>query len=280
MVVSPFWSSVEPNWECGDVKPACPSSFYSKQLKADLLPGTFVLFSSRNNHNGVGVGRIVCIAADEDRATRNQVMSDSRSPHSRVQVNVFKRFTEFETTTASILRPEFINENHLRHLPGVVQMEEIQLISGEDIMNLAFVFTPTALKDSCNLFFTCQGMAIAFIVRSRYQEVGLELPMLTEVPPDHCLPFPSSYIGSGYYDCYPRRMWNSVICLKLEMTKLLGRYSNLQGLYCKEACRLSNFTPETWGFLRWQFHDIFEDADCGMSTRIHCHRLTETWFSG
>jgi hypothetical protein len=285
MVVSPFWSRVEPNWDggAGDDEPACPRSFYSKRLKADLLPGTFVLFSSKDgattdgpspcsHYDGCGVGRIVCVVTHEDRDSRQQPPPQ----HTRVRVNIFKRFTEFAATTASILRPEFINDNHLRHLPEVVQTEEMQLITSSDIMNLAFVFTPTALKDSCNLFFTCQGMAIAFIVRSRYQEqVGLELPMLTEVPPDHCLPFPSSYIGSGYYDCYPRRMWNSVMCLKLELTKLLGRYSHLQGLYCKEACRLSNFTPETWGFLRWQFHDIFEDADCGMSTRIRRHRLTE-----
>ena len=285
MDVSPFWNSVEPQWDTNeeDGNPTRCCSFYSEQLKADLLPGTFVLFSSTdtattaagqpwNNSSACGVGRIVRIllVANEDG-------TDSRPPHTRVQVNIFKRITDFKATTPGILCPEFINENNLRHLPEVVQVDEMQLIASDDIVNLAFVFTPAALRDSCNLFFACQGMAIAFILRSRYQGLRLgALPMLTAVPPEHCLPFPSSYIESRYFDCYPRRIWNSIMCLKLEMTKLLGRYSHLQGLYCKEACRLSNFTAETWGFLRWQFHDIFDDANCKMSTRIRRHRLSES----
>ncbi|KAI2498486.1 hypothetical protein MHU86_16012 [Fragilaria crotonensis] len=61
------------------------------------------------------------------------------------------------------------------------------------------------------------------------------------------------------------------------MSKLLvGRYSHLQGLYGKESCRVSNFTAETWGFLRWQFHDLFNNAASGTSTRIRRHRVTES----
>jgi hypothetical protein len=37
-------------------------------------------------------------------------------------------------------------------------------------MNLAFIFSHIVLKDACNLFYTCQGMAIAFIVRLRFQQ--------------------------------------------------------------------------------------------------------------
>ena len=81
---------------------------------------------------------------------------------------------------------------------------------------------------------------------------------------------------SRFHDCFPSRIWNSVICIKLEMSKLLGRYLHLQGLYWKESCRVSNFTAETWGFLWWQFHDIFKDAASGTSTRIRRHRVTKS----
>ena len=119
-------------------------------------------------------------------------------------------------------------------------------------------------------------MAIAFIVRFRFQQ-GTEKLILTDVPDEYCLPFPSSYTCSRYHDCFPSRIWNSVICIKLEMlSKLLGRYSHLQGPYGKESCRVSNFTAETWGFLRWQLHDIFKDAASGTSTRIFRRRVTES----
>ena len=64
--------------------------------------------------------------------------------------------------------------------------------------------------------------------------------------------------------------------LKLvEMAKLLlGRYSQQQGLYGKEACRLSNFAPESWGFLKLQFGSVSDDSSvisAGKSTRIRRH---------
>ena len=281
MVVSPFWDSVEPQEELvedddGNEPPI--RSIYSKQLKAHLLPGTFILFSHNdartvgapfNNANSCGVARIVRILPAG--------MPTSSGRYSRLQVNVFKRCTEFDATAVGFLHSEFLNENHLRHLPEIVQMSEMLVISSNDIMNLAFVFTPHVLNDdSCNLFFTCQGMAIAFLLRSRYEKVVTGLPIISDIPEGYCLPFPSAYIHSGCHDCYPSRIWNSIICLKLEMTKLLGRYSHLQGLFCKEVCRLSNFTAEAWGFLRLQFFDIFDAAGSGTSIRLRRHRVIES----
>ena len=275
MVDSPFWDSVEPRWDDGAPTLGC----YSKHLKADLVPGTFVMLRpdmsaarSRDNVHGGVVARIV----GTEQGTSSSTIMPSRTL--MIQVNVFKRLTEFAATDG-FLYPEFLDDNHLRHLPEIVQMAELRVISSDDIMNLAFVFTHLVLKDSCsNLFFTCQGMANAFIVRFRYQEQGAaELRKLIDVPDGYCLPFPSSYsTNTRYHDCFPSRIWNSVICVKLEMTKLLGRYSHLQGLYGKERCRVSNFTAEAWGFLRWQFDDLFDDASCGMSTRIRRHRVTES----
>ena len=273
MVVTPFWDSVEPQEldeddefdEDDDDNEPPIRSIYSKQLKAHLLHGTFILFSHNdartvgtepsNNVSSCEVARIVCTLP---------AGTPTSSRHSTVQVNMFKRRTEFDATTVGFLHSEFLNENHLRHLPEIVQMSEMLVISSNDILNLAFVFTPHVLNDdSCNLFFTCQGMAFAFLLRSRCKKVESGLPIISDVPGGYCLPFPSAYLHSGYHDCYPSRIWNSIMYLRLEMKKLLGRYSHLQGLFCKEVCRLSNFTAEAWGFLCLQFFDIFDAAGCG-----------------
>jgi hypothetical protein len=273
---SPFWDRLEPRWDDDNSLLAC----YSKQLKADLLPGMFVLLTpemtnrSRDNvHDGMVAwwhGGMVARIVGLGTTSRSGALSSQTS----VQVNIFKRFTDF-SATEGFLCPKVLDDNHLRHLPEIVQTTELRVVSCDDIMNLAFVFTKSSLHDLCNTFFACQGMTIAFIIRFRYKRVS-DLPILIGVPSGYCLPFPSSYKNSRYHDCFSSRIWNSVMCIKLEMTKLLGRYSHQQGLYGKEVCRLSNFTAETWGFLRWQFDNVFDDAGCGISTRIRRHRVTES----
>ena len=138
-----------------------------------------------------------------------------------------------------------------------------------------------SLQDSSNLYSTCQGNAIAFVVRyRRVSEHGKSEPMeMVDLPAGCCLPFPSCYDNSGFDDCFPSRMWQSVVCVKLEMAKLLGRYSQQQGLYGKEACRLSNFSPESWGFLKLQFGSVSDDSSvisAGKSTRIRRHRVSQS----
>ena len=120
-------------------------------------------------------------------------------------MNIFKRCTEFKTTTEGFLHSEFLNEIHLRHLPEIVQMSEMLVISSNDITNLAFVFMPNVLNDdSCNfLLFTCQEMAIAFLLWSWYKKSDSSLPMISDVPGGYCLPFPSSYLHAGCHNCYP-----------------------------------------------------------------------------
>jgi hypothetical protein len=174
------------------------------------------------------------------------------------------------------MHPSPLDDNHLRHVPEVVQTPKIRSISTDDIINLAFVFTLESMKDSCNLFATCQGMATAFVIRYRLGHIMDQAPiLLIDLPEGCCLPFPSSYphFCQQYHDCFPSRMWRSVICVKLEVTKLLGRYSHQQGLFGKEVCRLSNFTAEAWGFLQLQFNNCFIT---GLSTRTRRHRVSES----
>jgi hypothetical protein len=58
--------------------------------------------------------------------------------------------------------------------------------------------------------------------------------------------------------------------------KLLGKYSQQQGIFTKSRCRLTNVTAETWGFLQHQFSDLFPPSGCATSTRTRIYRVTES----
>ena len=78
-----FWAQVEPDGEAagdGDPSHAC----YSKQLKADLAPGTFVLLSSGTTTNVNGAATVVA----------RIVKAVGGRPLFSVQVNIFKKKSE------------------------------------------------------------------------------------------------------------------------------------------------------------------------------------------
>ena len=58
--------------------------------------------------------------------------------------------------------------------------------------------------------------------------------------------------------------------------KLLGRYSQQQGIFTKARARLTNFTAETWGFIQHQFSDLFPECECGTSMRVRIYHVTES----
>jgi hypothetical protein len=157
-MISPIWDKVEPRW---DYDGAPPVACYCKRQKADLLPGTFVLLSNPGT------------TADESRNTAINIMytgivariisADSSSrPRTSVQVNIFKELSAFAAADGSLHPKLLVDKNHLQHLHEVMQTEELQVISSDKIINLAFVFvTISSLQDSCNLFFTCQGMFLS-----------------------------------------------------------------------------------------------------------------------
>ena len=262
-----FWDQVEP--------PSCDQegrtfhSCYSTQLRADLLPGTFVLLDAAVNARGSGniVARIV--------------KAVGRSPSFSVEVNIFENINKFGPREG-ILSLQGVSESHLKHLPEIVQTKEVCVVDMTDVTNLAFVFTEASLQDASNMYFTCQGMSNAFILRYRFNPRDADsdfedtrMQLLSKMPFDYCLPFPSCYGNSKYPDCFARRVWNNLLLVKLEMTKLLGRYSQQQGLYGRECARLF-FTAETWGFLCLQCTNLFSASDFRATKRTRLHRVTES----
>jgi hypothetical protein len=109
------WDNTEPN--CDE------APCYSKHLKADLLPGTFVLLSTRADESNHDSG--ICAVA------RIVVTS---SP-STVTVNIFKKLKEVQPT-GGFLYPPPLEGNHLRSLEEIVQTPELRIVEREDIINL------------------------------------------------------------------------------------------------------------------------------------------------
>ncbi|KAI2505091.1 hypothetical protein MHU86_9367 [Fragilaria crotonensis] len=268
---------VEPaatSWDLAE--PLCEGApFYSDVLKADLHPGTFVLLEGISSGMPTrSMARSINAMEDGTEVVARVVALVSTNPSS-VSVNIF-RFLKEVQQTEGLLYPNVLNENHLRHLTEIVQTTELRVVPASDVVNLSFVFTMSSLQDPSSLFFTCQGMYMAFLLRFRFDPAASPRSVLTEVPEGYCLPFPSNYRKSRYHDCFAHRVWNNLISIKMEIMRLLGRYSQQQGLFGRERGRLTNITSETWGFLDRQFSHIFGDSACGSSSRVRVYRVTES----
>ena len=147
---APPWDQTEP---CFEGAPC-----YSEVLKADLLPGTFVLLADTSSVlREFVVARVVAVVGDQ----QHQESSSSAS----VRVNIFRRMKDVLHDTEGILTPKVLRENHLRNLTEIVQTAELRVVPTFHIANLLFVFTLTSLQDTTNLFFTCQEMTLAFLLR-------------------------------------------------------------------------------------------------------------------
>ena len=165
-------------------------------MKADLAPGTFVLLSSGTTTNVNGAATVVA----------RIVKAVGGRPLFSVQVNIFKKKSEVLLAASNgggdgrFVRPLGIVDNHLCHIPEVIQTTEVRIVSMAEIVNVAFVFTEEALKDNTNLYFTCQGMVITFLLRYRadWTRGGNQnsdgdtdnrgILVLTKIPVDCCLP--------------------------------------------------------------------------------------------
>jgi hypothetical protein len=120
--------------------------------------------------------RINCFTSSTTPATNNDILARiakavGGGPSFLAEVNFFKRLSEViageDGDAASMLLPQEIVVNHLRHIPEVIQTTEVRMIPMVDISNLAFVIIDAALQDTSNLYFICQGMANAFLQRFR-----------------------------------------------------------------------------------------------------------------
>jgi hypothetical protein len=144
----PWVDKVEPHSSsCDEDEVLLPCSCYSKLLKADLLPGTFVVLRNDEDNNcdrSPTVARIV------------KPVGTAVHPFQAVEVNIFRHISKVGGLGEVILYPHGLGGNNLRYILEIVQTSEVRKISMVDVRKLAFVFTEEALNDSENLFSVCQ----------------------------------------------------------------------------------------------------------------------------
>ena len=104
---TPLWvKKVEPHYSCEEeqqLRPLC----YSKLLKADLVPGTFVVLYDDSDPT---VARI-------DEPVSRSVQSFKEE----VEVNIFRQIRKVGEPVEVILQPQGLCGNHLRHTPEIVK---------------------------------------------------------------------------------------------------------------------------------------------------------------
>jgi hypothetical protein len=132
-------TAAEPTSQWDNLEPHCQeNAIYSKILKADLLPGTFIVLAKQgvNQPSNSGISSSFAMA---------RILS-VQSP-SEVTVNIFKRLSDVLSDLA-LHPPVLPQENHLQHMQEVVQTVEVCGINERDIKNLCFVFSLSTIKDT------------------------------------------------------------------------------------------------------------------------------------
>jgi hypothetical protein len=160
------WDQVEPPLIGNQLEGRAPHSCYSNKLKVDLLPGTFVVIAATPENASRRSGRDSMVARIV-KAVAGESLQDS-SESGLIEVNIFRNIEDFGR------RQEGISDSHIKHLPEIVQTTEVSVVATSQISNLAFVFKEASLQeDGADLFFTCQGMSNAFILRYRMNDTAV-----------------------------------------------------------------------------------------------------------
>ena len=92
MDIAPPWDQTEPLFE--------GAPCYSEVLKADLLPGTFIIVSDTSSIPGnVVVARVVAVVSSSD---------DQHLLPSSIRVNIFQQLKEVLQNTEGIINPNVL----------------------------------------------------------------------------------------------------------------------------------------------------------------------------
>jgi hypothetical protein len=111
---------------------------------------------------------------------------------------------------------------------------------------LVFAFTTESLKDATIFYFTCQGTmknASSWDTKSIHQERTIQVTSMRKKKHhfyrnSHEMLSSLSLLlckFSRYHDYFFRQIWGKIVWVKLEIMKLLGRYSQQQGKVLFEA---------------------------------------------
>jgi hypothetical protein len=193
-----------------------------------LYNGTFVSFATDAHENAPHkIGRIVLAGSDDD-GTRY------------IYVNVFNSLSDYSVPNEDQCRP--IATGACQGLPELVQTKEFVTIAEDDILDLAFVFSPQNVSSGEA---DAVGITNCFLCRFRISPVANIVETVVIVP------FPSYYDGSpvSFGCCFPSKIWKWTSVLQDMIRTGLNRSSENQGSYVKYGPAKQPFCSESWEYL-------------------------------
>ena len=210
---------------------------YCEKIRVYLSPGTFVILLDWANN-----------VEDESNCEPQRLIgcivnSLGKKPDENgddciwLTINLFNRVEESVLQDLHI-RP--IQDLRIRDITEIMQTASCIQVPTKAIISIAFVFSVTDLEN--NEAISCQGMDSLYVIR--FKTNG------EPVNPEWCLPYPSSYVTYRKLlpDCYPSRIWNALKVIRSEISRLLGRYSEKQGLHNSVRSKVT-INNETWDYI-------------------------------
>ena len=206
-------------WErCVPRVTECP--VYCQSVQAYLSPGTHVLFGVKESGEMVQkVGTIIGTRTKEEG--------------SLLQINVLHPFA-----VAGLSIPA-ITDTTTHNIVEVVQTQVCVWTNPDLVRNIAFVFIESTLAED-HTTNGCQGIANVFLIRFRQDQSRVDLASMK--------PFSCSHDEYPKRDCYALRQFLFLDRLRTAFTKLLGRYSMLQGDFVRNDISIT-MLPENWQYL-------------------------------
>ena len=193
----------------------CP--VYCQSVQEYLSPGTHILFSVKES--GLTVQKVGMIIGTQDGSS--------------LQINVL-----VPLAGAGLSIPA-ITDTTMHNIVEVVQAQVCVWINPGQVRNIAFVFIESTFAEY-HTTNGCQGIANVFLIRFRQDHSRVDLTSMK--------PFSSSHEKYPKRDCYALRQFLFLDRLRTAFTKLLGRYSMLQGDFVRNDVSIT-MLPENWQYL-------------------------------
>jgi hypothetical protein len=199
---------------------------YIRQLRAYLSIGTFIILS--------------------DPPVLGQIFDSPTTSQVRVRIYPLLDTMPWSGQVARITTGEAAG------VQEVVQSSEFRTISLQEVQEIAFVFTDSAIKKTGVIL---QGMGNGYVCRMNHGKAELE--------PGSIYSFPSLLLEHKQLldTCYAARVFEGIESLRDLMYSKLNSESERQGdVHCRTSLKLI-FAPEAWAYLLRRVRSVVNCSD-------------------
>lgn len=170
---------------------------YVARYRTHVPVGTFILF---DNGASVSVGRILEIESERS-----------------IIINRFLKRSELAGQGAQLAAPPVDERCHyIQERFQTLNRESVRI---SDVTDIAFVFKESVIATG-GITDICQGITNVFLIRLRVDG--------SNIPTNECLPFSNDYPHGKEDFCFPRHVWNTLLRINVEVSRILGRTNQSQ----------------------------------------------------